>query len=324
MKELAGYNWIFRSFIMEKMLCVLGLVLIVNNVLAQEPERYTGPIIDMHLHSYGPDEIKNGSPNPVTGEISVDNATDHYQQSIEYLKTYNVVLAVVDGNTLDSVEPWQRLMGKDAIITGLRGLPSLDEFKEMVSSGELEIFGEVAPIYAGDSLAAHKLMPYYAIAEEHDIPVAIHVGGSHPGITRYNKDFRLRLGDPLLLEDVLVAFPNLRIYMMHPGVHFYQNAIIMMVQYPWLYVDIAVATWVPDARNFLEPFLRMAKEHDLLDRVMYGTDQMVWPEAIEMSIENVQSLDFLTLEEKRGIFYNNAARFLRLSEAEIAQHQIKN
>ena len=53
---------------------------------------------------------------------------------------------------------------------------------------------------------------------------------------------------------------------------------------------------------------------------MFGTDQMVWPEAIEMAIEKVQSLDFLTLEEKQGIFYMNAARFLNLSEETIAEH----
>lgn len=29
---------------------------------------------------------------------------------------------------------------------------------------------------------------------------------------------------------------------------------------------------------------------------------------------------FLTDEQKRDIFYNNAARFLRLSEEEIAKH----
>lgn len=39
-----------------------------------------------------------------------------------------------------------------------------------------------------------------------------------------------------------------------------------------------------------------------------------------MSIDRIASLDFLTDEEKRGIFYDNAAQFLGLSEEEIAQH----
>lgn len=47
---------------------------------------------------------------------------------------------------------------------------------------------------------------------------------------------------------------------------------------------------------------------------------MVWPEALEVAIQSIESADFLTEEEKRDILYNNAARFLRLSEEEIARH----
>lgn len=39
---------------------------------------------------------------------------------------------------------------------------------------------------------------------------------------------------------------------------------------------------------------------------------MFWPEAIAMAIDGIKSATFLTKEEKRDIFYNNAARFLRL------------
>ncbi len=55
-------------------------------------------------------------------------------------------------------------------------------------------------------------------------------------------------------------------------------------------------------------------------RIMFGSDQMVWPEAISMAIESIETADFLNEEQKRDIFYNNAARFLRLSEEDIARH----
>jgi uncharacterized protein len=45
-----------------------------------------------------------------------------------------------------------------------------------------------------------------------------------------------------------------------------------------------------------------------------------WPDAIGGAIEGIESADFLTEEQKRNIFYNNAARFLRFSEEEIARH----
>jgi hypothetical protein len=39
-----------------------------------------------------------------------------------------------------------------------------------------------------------------------------------------------------------------------------------------------------------------------------------------VAIETIETADFLTPEQKRDIFYNNAARFLRLSDGEGAKH----
>jgi 3-oxoacyl-[acyl-carrier protein] reductase len=56
------------------------------------------------------------------------------------------------------------------------------------------------------------------------------------------------------------------------------------------------------------------------DRIMFGSDQMSWPETIGLAISAIQSADFLTEQQKRNILYNNAARFLKLSPARIARH----
>jgi predicted TIM-barrel fold metal-dependent hydrolase len=50
---------------------------------------------------------------------------------------------------------------------------------------------------------------------------------------------------------------------------------------------------------------------------MFGSDQMVWPDLIGDTIEAVESATFLSPEQKRAIFYDNAARFLRLSAEQI-------
>ena len=44
------------------------------------------------------------------------------------------------------------------------------------------------------------------------------------------------------------------------------------------------------------------------------------PHPIDLAVDTIQSADFLTPEQKADILYNNAARFLRLSDEEIAQH----
>jgi hypothetical protein len=46
---------------------------------------------------------------------------------------------------------------------------------------------------------------------------------------------------------------------------------------------------------------------------MFGSDQMVWPEAIGMAVQGIESAAFLTQEQKRDILYSNAVRFFRLS-----------
>ena len=53
---------------------------------------------------------------------------------------------------------------------------------------------------------------------------------------------------------------------------------------------------------------------------MFGSDQMNWPEAIDDAVREVATPPMLTPEQKRDILYNNAARFLRLSDSEIARH----
>ena len=53
---------------------------------------------------------------------------------------------------------------------------------------------------------------------------------------------------------------------------------------------------------------------------MFGSDNGYWPDAIPIAIEAIESADFLTEQQKRDIFYNHAARFLRFSPEEIAAH----
>ena len=49
-------------------------------------------------------------------------------------------------------------------------------------------------------------------------------------------------------------------------------------------------------------------------RIMFGSDQVVWPETIELAIDSINSASFLSEEQKDDIFFNNAARFLRMDE----------
>ncbi len=268
------------------------------------------PIIDMHLHDYT--EKTYFVAPAADGVMSPPTLADFRKEVAAALRKHNVVKAVVSTiggeNKLD--DEGVRIPG---YFTNKAPKDSI-EFKNLIETGKLKVFGEIGANYAGLTLSDPQFEPYLAICERYDIPVAVHTGGGPMDVTyRCCPDFRLRLGDPLTLENVLAQYPKLRIYMMHAGEVFYENALRMMLQYSQLYADLGVILWVHEQpMDYAESFLKKAKQYGLLDRVMFGSDQMVWPHAIEKSIDKLQSYEFLTEGDKRKILYDNAVRFLKL------------
>ncbi len=95
-----------------------------------------------------------------------------------------------------------------------------------------------------------------------------------------------------------------------------------MWTYPQVYVDTGAISFAIPRREF-HRYLQRIVEAGFGKRVMFGSDQMNWPAAIERAIEAIETADFLTPQQKRDILYNNAARFLRLTDAEMARHHGK-
>lgn len=92
-----------------------------------------------------------------------------------------------------------------------------------------------------------------------------------------------------------------------------------MYRYPNVYTDLSTITWIIPEDAFYA-YLKGLIENGLGKRIMYGSDQMEWPEAIGIGIARILSANFLTDNQKRELLYNNAAEFLRLSEEEIENH----
>jgi predicted TIM-barrel fold metal-dependent hydrolase len=93
---------------------------------------------------------------------------------------------------------------------------------------------------------------------------------------------------------------------------------VLMMMYENVYVDVSTMTWLFSSEVFYDYIGRLVKGAflgfglPLVKRVMFGSDQMLWPETIEWAIDRIEQAPFLTDEQKRDIFYNNAKRFLRL------------
>jgi hypothetical protein len=195
-----------------------------------------------------------------------------------------------------------------------------DEFRELIREGRIEVFAEVGAQYEGLGPNDPSLDPFYALAQELDIPIGIHLGEGPPGAPyNFYPNYRAALGRPLLLEEVLIRYPRMRIYVMHAGWPLIEEMMAILYSHPQVYVDIAGENWGLPRKEF-HRYVQRLVEAGFGQRILFGSDQMVWPQTIEVAIESIQTADFLTLEQKQDIFYNNAARFLRLSEEEIALH----
>lgn len=93
----------------------------------------------------------------------------------------------------------------------------------------------------------------------------------------------------------------------------------LLFSHPQVYVDIASIVYTEPRPAFYR-FLQEIVEAGYGDRIMFGSDQMIWPGVIEPSIKAIEDAPFLSEAQKRDILYNNAARFLRLSPEEMARH----
>ena len=282
--------------------------------------QYSGPIFDVHLHTDPPASVL-GAPNPVTGVKPAANALALRDAVIEECRKYNVIRAVLNGSPV-TLEKWAALDRKRFILapmilnTDKHPLMSVAALRTEIEQGRAGAVGEITAQYAGLDPSDPILEPYWALAEAMDIPVMIHTGTSFPG-TAYAgyPHFRLRLGNPLLLEDVLVKHPKLRLWIAHGGEPWSQETFAMMSQYPQVYMDVSTINWIGgDAgRPAFHRFLAEAISRGFEKRIMFGSDQMGWPDAIGLAIRGVDSAPFLTPEQKADIFYGNASTFFRPS-----------
>ena len=278
-----------------------GLFLLLSMFVHETVAQDRLPIIDMHVH---------------TNTTLVPDRK--VQSRIAVMDEYHIVKAFLSGS-LEDVYSWTAAAPDRFIpspmfpVYGINGFPDIDSLRVEYLAGRLHGMGEITSQYLGIPPNAPSLEPYFALAEELDLPVLIHIaGGGAP-----NPTFRLSAGHPLLLEKVLVRHPNLRIYIENAGYPFLHEMIALTGYYPQVYADLSTITrLVP--REAFHDYLRALIRAGRGERLMFGTDSE--PAWLPQAIESIESASFLTDKQKRDIFYNNAARFLRLSDEEIAAH----
>jgi uncharacterized protein len=258
-------------------------------------------IFDVHLH---------GSNDPLAQTIKLTQAGVYkiaISTSWDLQQNYN---------KLDGLDVLRGLMvpcpnGKvpyslQTCFTSGNDWPAIEWVEEQIKSGNIKFIGEVLSQYYGISPSDTLLLPYYRLAKKYDIPVGIHTGSAGPNHGCPN--FKEELGDPQLMETFLRQVPGLKVWIMHAGAPFHQQAINVMKQFPQVYTDISAIN--NPAILSPEKFAAVIKlyiDNGLEDRIMFGSDNG----EIKATINSISQLNFLTKEQKEKIFYRNAETFFK-------------
>lgn len=330
---------------------VVAGVLVVSPMTGAGAAAAQEPVLDMHVHALTADD--QGPPplamcTPINPMPAWDQTRDYQETLADSFKhpacadpiwspetdealmrrTFEVmernnVIGVVSGR-LALVSAWRRASPERVIPSLMPDFPARGNLRAELAGakagGLIAVVGELGFQYEGIGPDDARLEPIWAAAEANDIPVAIHIGPGPPGVAYLPRSgYRARLSSPLLLEDVLVRHPKLRVNIMHAGFPMLDDTLALLYAHPQVYVDTGVIVYSQPRPAFYR-YLQSLVEAGFGTRIMFGSDQMVWPETIERGIQVIQEAPFLTTEQKRDILYNNAARFLRLDEATRARH----
>ena len=157
--------------------------------------------------------------------------------------------------------------------------PSVDSVRAMAQAGRIQMLGEINAQYAGIRLDDPILDPYFALAEELNLPVGVHLGIGPPGISDSDLPgppqkapaYSGAAGDPLALDAVLRRHPKLRLYVMHAASPMRDAMLYLLYMHPRVTVDVSVLQYaIP--RAAYRSFLRDLVEAGLAKRILFGSD----------------------------------------------------
>ena len=119
------------------------------------------------------------------------------QQTFDMMERYNVVTGVVTGS-MARLRQW-KAAAPDRVIPAI-GVAPADSIRKWASEGTIGVLGEFYFQYGGVSPTDPIVEPYFALAEELDLPIGFHVGFG-PVATPYVRGptYRMSLSNPLLL-----------------------------------------------------------------------------------------------------------------------------
>ena len=150
-----------------------------------------------------------------------------------------------------------------------------------------------------------RMYPFYAKCIELDVPVNIHAS------INFSTDCLMEHGRPLLLDEVCVHFPELRVVASPPGWPWVQELIGVAWRHKNVHIGVsAVRPKYLDVPNSGYESLVQYGNTVLQDRMLFGTSFPMQP--IERAVEELMELPLKDSVREKWM-YGNAARLLGLA-----------
>jgi predicted TIM-barrel fold metal-dependent hydrolase len=165
-----------------------------------------------------------------------------------------------------------------------------------------------SPIYQGWDPQDERFWPVFAKAEELGMPVLVHQGTTFPRLAP------LKYANPILLEDLAIAFPKLVVVIAHMGHPWEAETIALIRKQPNFYADISGLFYRP-WRYYQD--LALALEYRTMHKLLFGSDYPVTtPEETMATLRSVNeviagtALPIIPEEEIEGIIHRDTLRIL--------------
>jgi uncharacterized protein len=161
--------------------------------------------------------------------------------------------------------------------------------------------GIMQDIHPADRVA----YPIYEVIAEYGLPTIFHTGHSGMGTgMRGGGGVRLKWGQPMLIDDVAVDFPDMKIILAHPSWPWVDESLSMALHKDNVFIDLS--GWSP---KYFAPQIVQYANTQLRDKMLFGSDfPLIHP---AKWISAAQGVGFKP-EVMPGIMKDNAARLLGL------------
>jgi predicted TIM-barrel fold metal-dependent hydrolase len=282
----------------------------------------TGPIdidritaIDVHVHLHPTD---SSAVDRAAAKYFGDSGAAVERQAVaEYYRSRNIAFVVfaVDERlsgrpqvTNDEVVAFATEHADIAIafasVDPTRGREAVREARRLLAAGAvhgLKLHPPLQQFFPNDRI----VYPLYEVFAEARLPVLFHTGHSGIGAGMPGGGgVRLKYGNPMLIDDVAVDFPEMPIILAHPSFPWQDEAISVCLHKPTVYIDLS--GWSP---KYFSPTLVQYANTLLKHKVLFGSDYpLITPDRWLADFEKIAIRD----DVRPLILKENAARLLGL------------